>query len=444
MGKRLWRRLPRPNVQNKCGTIGRLEGDIDSFENMTGQIDPDSIFRIPLRRPPSDVALRVSIHALLLHERRKIRGDVLCKACKIKPRDLQSALQRAAGVTGSGKAKYFEFKIQKGMVSFKLKINRIVRPDTFVQLSISVLADAPTMYHVRVYALSAKVASGDHGRYKHIVRIPLNDIGLENSKSPDSDLATMIEIYRPFFKDRCFLASEVVDGVAYIQAWPNGWVYRYDYRYAPKPYMHPGDTWIDSYKEFQPYAIKDGARSDGLDLTISAIRTSRIIEWVSRELNYSGKYAPNPGQWQRRWLVLIERALFGEAVVIRELPIISQIITHGAAEIFEYFLLDELDNLVEDKELICPYFNDYISARAERMRLRRIIASSPAAEERLIVRWRPGVAKADGRDDLTEEEYNKEHIIPLRKYLVGRDDELNLTIELWSKRYRIPDRVWKW
>ena len=444
MGKRLWRRLPRPNVQNQCGTIGRLEGDIDNFENMTGQIDPEAILRIPLRLAPSDAALRVSIHALLLHQRRTISADLLCKACKIKPQELRSALRRTAGVTGSGKAKYFDFKIHKGIVSIQLNVNRIVRPDSFVQLSVAVIAEAPSMAHVRIYTQAAKAASGDHGRKKNIVWVTLKEIGLEGSKTPESDLARIIEMYRPYFIEKCHLGSEVIDGDACIQAWPNGWVFRYDYRYAPKPYMHPGNTWIDAHKEFRPYAIRDGSRPDGLSLSIDAIRTSRVIEWVTRELNYCGKPAPNPGMWQRRWLVLIERALFGEPVFIRREEIISHIIEHGAAETFEYFMLDELENIAEDRELLCSHFYDNVAARAERMRLRRIITSNSAAGVGLIVKWRYGSAKADPRDDLTDDEYNKEHLIPLRILLAGRDDELSDTLVEWTKRFRIPDRVWKW
>ena len=194
----------------------------------------------------------MAIQGLLIHGRSEAPAALLAETCGVPLLELAAALRRVCGVTGNGKPKYFDARLRAGRVTFTPLIKRTLRPDHYVQLSVAVLAAAKTMAHARAYSMAAKAASGDHSRKGNIVSAPLAELGLEGCSDP---LATWQELIGPNhrrFSDRCLLDPFIREGEAVVMAVPNAFFDGYNHFTAPRPWMHPGYTWMDRFRVLRP------------------------------------------------------------------------------------------------------------------------------------------------------------------------------------------------
>ena len=358
--------MARLHTRRKADTGPRVVAmptcsDPDSLAELTVPVDPDRIRKLPGISRPGDIALIVALTGLALLDRRTIPASVLTRITGIAESDLRVALARASGRKGDGSPKFFQTELRGGVVSLSVVMQRILRPDRYVRLSVEALASAPSAAHARLYALAAESAIGDDVKGSKLVSVPFQYLGLDRSEDPESDLVAMVRWAQGEFGDATaghVLSAGIEGNTVFVMA-VNSCTWVYDHRAAPLP-------WTDAdYWERTRLRQKDGVW-DGVDLTVDAIRAAKVCEWVRRV----GATKVGPRFIRATWLYSLNQALAGNGDKNLSDSILADIRRLGTTEAFERWVVAQAETLTE------PTLHMHLRGE-EACSLRRIAAANP-------------------------------------------------------------------
>jgi hypothetical protein len=335
--------------------------DPDTLNGLTVPFDPKRIRDLPRVATPQDMALSVALVGLALLDRTTIPTADLARMCGLTEADLAVALARACGRKGDGTPKFFHATVSRGIVTLAVVMQRLLRPERYVRLSVEALATAPTADHARLYVLAAEAAIGDDRRGTHIVSAPTNYLSLNRAAEPDADLAAMVAWAQAWFGDATagrILSGGIDDDTIYVAA-ANTCNWAYDHRAAPRPWTD------DDYWKRSRLRERDG-QWDGHDLSVDAIRAAKVCEWIKRDRCRVGARSI-----RTHWLTALNMALAGKSGADGE-RLLASIREHGATAAFERWTLAKASRL--DTPL--PWVERVADEGAA---LRRVAAANPDA-----------------------------------------------------------------
>jgi|GEM_PF-6489326 len=335
--------------------------DPDTLDGLTVPVDPKRIRDMPRITTPQDMALSVALVGLALLGRTTIPAADLARMCGLTEADLAVALARACGRKGDGTPKFFRATVSQGIVTLAVIMQRLLRPERYVRLSVEALATAPTADHARLYALAAEAAIGDDRKGTHVVRAPTDYIGLGRAEDPDATLAGMVAWAQGWFGDETagrILSAGIDVGTIYVAA-NNTCNWAYDHRAAPRPWTD------DDYWKRSRLRERDG-QWDGHDLSVDTIRAAKVCEWIKRDSCRVGARSI-----RTHWLTALNMALAGKSGADGE-RLLASIREHGATAAFERWVLANASRL----DAPSPWVEQIADEGAA---LRRIAAADPNA-----------------------------------------------------------------